>query len=136
MNQKGSTIVEASLVFPIIILSIMAMIAILMFLFEEAAAQAELHLVIRTEAGRQTGTFHGSSGSSTVSVGRGFYGIHSVMNGKSSVTFEEIEILPLPVHKSLVAYQHLIDERKYARYIDFFTMKEKKDEDHEDNAIQ
>jgi hypothetical protein len=136
MNQKGGAMVEAALVFPIIILAIMAIIAILMFLFEEAASQAELHLVLRTEAGRQTGTFHGREGSSSVSVDKGIKGIHIVMNGRSSVTFEGTGILPRGFHKPITGYLHLIDERKYVRYIDFFTLEEKEDGDHVETAVQ
>jgi len=125
MNKKGGAMVEAALVFPVIILTLMTMIAILMFLFEEAAGQAGLHLVIRTEAGRETGTFHGQSGSSSVEVDRGIKGIHSVMNGRASVTFEGAGILQNPYQKSILGYQHLTDERKYARYFDLFAKEEK-----------
>jgi hypothetical protein len=128
MNRKGNTMVEAALVFPIIILSLMATIAILMFLFEESAKQAELHLVLRTEAGRQTGTFHGQPGSSSISVERGIKGIRSIINGKTTVTFEEIGILPRTVHKPIEGYQYLADERKYVRYVDFFILEENEDE--------
>jgi hypothetical protein len=136
MNQKGGTMVEAALVFPIIILSLMTIIAILMFLFEEAAAQAELHLVLRTESGRQNGTFHGKSGSTNVMIDSGFKGIHKVMNGKSSVTFDEIKILPRGFDKPLTGYQHLTDERKYSRYIDFFTLEEMDDGDYKEKPVK
>jgi hypothetical protein len=124
MNNRGGTMVEAAVVFPIIILSLMTIIAILTFLFEEAAAQAELHLVLRTETGRQNGTFHGKAGSSSVMVANGFKGIHKVMNGTSSVTFDEIQLLPRGFNKPITGYQHVVDERKYSRYIDIFSQEE------------
>lgn len=136
MNNKGGSMIEAALVFPVIILTLMGMIAILMFLFEDAAGQAGLHLVIRTEAGRKTGTFHGQPGSTNVSYDRGIRGVHSVINGKTSVTFEGAGILPRVVHKPLAAYQYLTDERKYARYIDFFTLEEEKDGDQTEKGIK
>lgn len=124
MNQKGNTMVEAALVFPIIILSLMAVIGILIFLFKEAASQAELHLVIRTEAGHQTGTFHGQPGSSSVSVGWGISGIHSITKGESLVSYGGDGILSRVVAKPITGYQYLTDERKYARYVDFFWLEE------------
>jgi hypothetical protein len=136
MNQKGGTMVEAALVFPFIILSLMTIIVILMFLFEEAAAQAELHLVIRTEAGRLNGTFHGKTGSSSVSIVSSIKGIHRVMNGKSSITFEGTKIIPRGFIKPITGYQYLIDERKYSRYIDFFTQEEINDEDYKEKSVQ
>ncbi len=136
MNRKGGAMVEAALVFPIIVLSLMAIIAIMIFLFEEAASQAELHLVLRTEVGRQTGTFHGKTGSSNVSIRRGIMGIHSIINGTSSVTFEETRILPREVRKPLTGYLHLVDERKYARYMDFFQTEEIEDDGCLEKTIQ
>ena len=129
MNNRGGTMIEAALVFPLIILTIMAMISILMFLFEDAASQAGLHQVIRTEAGRKTGTFHGQSGSYNISIELGFQGIHTVMIGKTTVTFDGSGILPRTVNKPLLGHQYLTDERKYVRYIDLFTLEEKEDGD-------
>lgn len=136
MNQKGGAMVEAALVFPIIILSLMTIIGILMYLFKEAAAQAELHLVIRTEAGLYTGTFHGKPGSSSIIVDRSFKGYHRVMNGKSFVTFDATKILPRTFRKPITGYQHLTDERKYCRYIDFFTLEEKYEGDKTDKPTE
>lgn len=129
MNQKGGAMVEATLVFPIIILSLIAVIGILLFLFEEAATQAELHLVIRTEVGRQTGTFQGQQGSTNVSLDKGFKGIHSVIKGRTTVTFAETTLLTHGFRKPITGYQHMTDERKYVRYIDFFTPEEKENGD-------
>lgn len=120
MNNKGSTIVEAALVFPIILLSLMTLISILMFLFEDSAAQADLHTVIRREAGKETGTFISHSGSSRVVVYDGIRGIYRVMNGSSSATFEGGGILSRSFQKPVTGYLYMTDERKYARYIDFF----------------
>lgn len=121
--------VEATLVFPIIILSLMAIIGILMFLFEQAAAQAELHLVLRTEVGRQTGTFLGKQGSTNVSLDKGFKGIHSVIKGRTAVTFADTTLLIRGFRKPMTGYQHMTDERKYVRYIDFFAPEEKENGD-------
>ena len=136
MNQKGGTMVEAALVFPMIILALMAVITILMFLFDEAATQAEVHLVIRTEAGRQTGTFHGQPGSSNVTIEKSIKGIQSIMKGSIFFTFEGSGLLSEAFHKPITGYQHLTDERKYVRYMDFFTGGFAEDGDHVDNTVQ
>jgi hypothetical protein len=136
MNRKGGAMVEAALVFPIIMLSLIAIISILTFLFEEAVSQYELHLVIRSESGLENGTFHGKGGSSNIAVYKGIKGIHSVMNGKTSVDYEYANIFTRKLHKQITAYQHLTDEQKYVRYIDFFVREEKKDEEHVEKAIQ
>jgi len=136
MNQKGGAMIEAALVFPMIILALMAVITILMFLFEEAATQAEVHLVIRTEAGRQTGTFHGQPGSSSITIDKSIQGIQSIMKGSTMVTFEGSGMLSEAFRKPINGYQHLTDERKYVRYMDFFTGGHAEDGDHVDNTVQ
>jgi hypothetical protein len=124
MNKKGGTMVEAALVFPIIILSLMAIIMILMFLFKDAASLAGMHLALRSEAGHQTGTYHGQPGSSSILVSPGILGIHGVINGKSFVSFNETGLLNGSFQKPLTGHIFLTDERKYARYMDFFNLQE------------
>lgn len=136
MDQKGGVMVEAALVFPMIILALMAVITILTFLFEEAATQAEVHLVIRTEAGHQTGTFHGQPGSSNVTIDKSIKGFQSIMKGSTFLTFEGSGMLSGAFHKPITGYQHLTDERKYVRYMDFFTGGQGEDSDHVDNTVQ
>jgi hypothetical protein len=121
MNRKGGAMIEAALVLPLVILSIFAIIGILMFLFEEAAAQADLHGGIRFDAGKQTGTYHGWTRSQKVVAERGFRGVYPVVEGTSSVVFEGAKILPGPVKKPLQAHIYIVDERKYIRYVDFFS---------------
>jgi len=129
MDRKGSAMVEATIILPFIVLCIMTIIAILMFIFEEAAASANLHQAIRTESGELTGTFHGNAGSSNVELHRGFRGIYPVLNGKTTAIFEGAWILPKPMQKTFYGNGYLTDERKYARYIDFFSLEDDTDED-------
>ena len=124
MNKKGNTIVEAALVFPVILLSLMTVISILIFLFHDAASQADLHTEIRSEVGKTTGTFSSRSGSSRVEIDFGFRGISRVMNGSTYVTFEKTEIISRWIKKPIYGFVHVIDERKYARYIDLFQIEE------------
>ena len=121
MNRKGGAMIEAAVVLPLVILSIFAIIGILMFLFEEAAAQADLHGAIRFDAGKQTGTYHGLTRSQKVLAERGFCGVFPVVEGTSSVVFEGAEILPGPIRKPLQGHIYIVDERKYVRYVDFFS---------------
>lgn len=51
INKRGSAIVEAALVFPVIILSLMAVICIYVYFYDQVQQQAEVHSVLRSEAG-------------------------------------------------------------------------------------
>lgn len=50
MNKKGSSMVEAALVLPIVILSVAAVFSLAVVLYEEVCLQAEYHLKIRESA--------------------------------------------------------------------------------------
>lgn len=133
MNRKGSTMVEAALVFPVVLLTLIALIKIQLFLYEDAATLADLHQAIRYEAGCDTGTFKGKPGSSNVASKSGFDGIYRVMRVETWMTFEGNFMLHRTIHKKQTGQLFLIDERKYARYVDFFNMKEKTDPDESQN---
>lgn len=120
MNTKGSAMVEATLVFPIIILTLMALLSIMMYLFEDTASQTDLHNALRSAAGQKTGTYIGSQGSSRVSLDTDFEGIYRVMRGRTTVTFEGDRLLQRSFQKPMSAYLYLTDERKYVRIIDLF----------------
>lgn len=133
MNKRGGTMIEAALVFPLIILSLMGMIGILMFLVDEAASQAGLHQVLRSEAGGKTGTYLVQEGLSKAAVGEEFRGIYRVVSGKGTIAFDGFGIISRSFRKPLNGYQYLTDERKYVRYIDLFNLEGNQDEDKLEN---
>jgi hypothetical protein len=133
MNKRGGTMIEAAVVFPLVILSLMGIICILMFLVEDATGQAGLHQALRWEAGAKTGNYLGPEGSSKAAVGEEFRGMYHVVSGKASIAFEGSGILSRSFRKSLTGYQYLTDERKYAQYIDLFNLEDNHDEDKLEN---
>ncbi|MEG0156344.1 MAG: pilus assembly protein, partial [Anaerovoracaceae bacterium] len=55
-NKKGSSMVEATIVFPLVILVVMAVILILAFLYNEVATSTKSHLALTEAMGRETET--------------------------------------------------------------------------------
>lgn len=55
MNKKGNVMVEASLVFPVVILTVIAVIHILLFFFQQTELRTQMHLALRAENGRYSG---------------------------------------------------------------------------------
>lgn len=136
MNTKGGAMVEATVVFPIIILTLMSLISIMMFLFEDAASQADLHNALRCAAGQKTGTYFGSPGSSRVSMDTDYEGIYRVMKGRTTVMFEGDHLLRRSFQKPMAAYLYLTDERKYARIFDFFAAEEQEGDGNHDTTYE
>ncbi|MEG2344500.1 MAG: hypothetical protein RSB81_01000 [Anaerovoracaceae bacterium] len=56
MNSKGNTMVEATLVFPLVILAVISIIYILVALYTQVYTQAQMHIALREESGIQTKT--------------------------------------------------------------------------------
>lgn len=51
MNRKGSAIVEAAMVFPVMFLSIIAVLYMLIYFYNQVENQIELHMMLRSENG-------------------------------------------------------------------------------------
>lgn len=56
MNKKGTAIVEAAVIFPVVILTVTGMIWIMIFFYNQVAVQADMHICLSREAGEANGT--------------------------------------------------------------------------------
>lgn len=56
MNKKGAAMVEAAVVFPLVILAVISVICILIFLYNGVEMQCKMHMALRAEAGEVTET--------------------------------------------------------------------------------
>ena len=61
-SKKGSYIMEASLVLPILIFAVITVVLIIMFFYSQMTQRSQMHVALRQEAGAQTETM--SSGQS------------------------------------------------------------------------
>lgn len=55
MNKKGSYIMEAAVVLPVLILAVITSILIIMFFFSQMTEKCRLHMALRNEAGMMSG---------------------------------------------------------------------------------
>ena len=53
LNKKGSTMVESAIIFPLVILAAIAVIYLFINIYSQASLQANMHILIREEAGSQ-----------------------------------------------------------------------------------
>lgn len=54
-SRRGSTMIEATMVLPLLILSVITCVLICMFFYDTTITQCKLHQALRCEAGRVTG---------------------------------------------------------------------------------
>ena len=55
-NKRGSYIMEASLVLPVLIFAVITVVLIIMFFYSQMTQRSQMHIARRQEAGRQTET--------------------------------------------------------------------------------
>lgn len=55
MNRRGSYIVEAAIVLPIVILVTITIISVILFFYEQSVSCSRLHMVLRAEAASESG---------------------------------------------------------------------------------
>lgn len=55
-SKRGSYIMEASLVLPILIFAVITVVLIIMFFYSQMTERSRMHVVLRQEAGQVTGT--------------------------------------------------------------------------------
>lgn len=54
-NNKGTTMVEAAIILPLVILSVMALIYLLINIYSTVALQSHMHLLVREESNVKSG---------------------------------------------------------------------------------
>lgn len=120
-TKKGSAMVEAALVLPVVILTVMAVIYILVFLYNETAVRAKVHVAANAKMGDETGVSitkkhipHG------IGVTKGSALLGSAYYADGSVSFKKKGILKNSFTKQINTYTYEVDEKKLIRYTDFF----------------
>lgn len=113
--------VEAALVLPVVILTVMAVIYILIFLYNETAMGAKVHVAANAKMGDETGVSitkkhipHG------IGVSKGSAPLGSAYYADGSVSFRRRGILKYSFTKPVNTFTYEVDEKKLIRYTDFF----------------
>ncbi len=120
-DRKGSTIVEAAVVFPLVILTVTAVIYILAFMYDEAAAQVEMHLALNAHMGRETRTvITYSNVPENANIYEGKKDIEKCYFAENGLRFGKKGLLRHSFMKRLESRIYSVDEKKHIRYSDFF----------------
>ncbi len=123
-SKKGSYIMEAAIVLPVIILTVITVILVLMFFYSQALSQSRMHLEMRAEAGRVTGKtiYRYDSYGREQNVGE-LYSEESLTGskvyGKKYVMMQHRGILEKKGVFIIQGTCHGTDGAKYVRYHDF-----------------
>lgn len=81
-EKKGTTIVEAAVVFPLVILTVITCVLVCMFFYSQTISQSALHIEMRNYAGQISGhTVYLGSGAGSHPLGGSSFGNGSLEGG-------------------------------------------------------
>lgn len=124
MNKKGSYIMEAAVVLPIIILTTITSILIIMFFFSQMTERCRLHMALREEAGIMSGqTVYRYDSDEAAETDAEVYSTNGILNktvyGKKYLIMEHKGLLEKKGTFALEGSCYSIDSTDYVRYSRF-----------------
>ncbi len=120
MNKKGNSMVEATLVFPLIILVIGTIILFFVFLYQQVDAQVNHNIYLTRLSGEDTGTMEVNLAHQEVSYEENYVGLLPVYKTSEELRKENSGFIIPYFFQKIDSRTYKIDERKYIRYLDVF----------------
>ena len=120
LDRKGTAMVEAALVFPLVILSVAAVITIMIFLFEEDASTARVHIAANARMGKETETVKVMKNvPNKINVESGYKILGKCWIAEDELVFRGNGLLDKNFSKDKESYVYETDEKQYIRIVDF-----------------
>ena len=120
-SRRGSYIMEASIVLPMIILTVITVVLIIMFFYSQVTEQSRLHIALRSEAGAAAGNDAGGAGESIseaeIYVDEG--AVTSEAYGKKYLLMKNSGILDGKKTFTVEGSWSAVDGAAYVRYMNF-----------------
>lgn len=114
MNKKGGMMVEAAVVFPVIILALLAVLYMLIYFYSQVGEQVKMHIKLRSECGLICeNMYYGNQDDSQITFYR---------DGNSIYCYSSVDSYGSNMlenwGKELSAEKYLIDETAVVRMVD------------------
>lgn len=119
-DQKGSTFVEAAIVMPLVIMSLISVVMVAVFLAETLFMQVNMHSCIRYRSGMMSETGNSYYSGETFSVTEGRKNLCRTVRSDKRSERRGGFLLPELLDKKLTAEGYVIDEKEIIRITDFF----------------
>ena len=116
-NKRGSYIMEASLVLPVLIFAVITVVLINMFFYSQMTQRSQMHIALRQEAGRQTETMtseHVLEWDGEMYTKKGMAGV--TVTGKKYLLMEHKGILTKKGAFAVKGSCSGVDAAQYVRY--------------------
>lgn len=122
LNRKGSTMMEAAVVFPLVILSVTTVVFMLGFLFQETACKARLHVAVNAAAGNHADTVETYRNvPETIQPYAEHAGLRKGWFAEETLNAEPKGLLTRRLIRTKVSRAYEINETRYLRLVDLVT---------------
>lgn len=119
-TEKGEVMVEAAVVFPLVILVVVSLIYIMAFVYNQVATQSKVHMEAIKEAGINSETYKTSQKSyEGISTSFGIKNIRKTCTAQSDISFQKKGILQKSFQKNIKGDFYTIDEKSEIRIYRF-----------------
>lgn len=111
MNKKGSIIVEAAMIFPLVFMSVMILIFMMIYFYSQLSERTDIHILLRSESGKVCDNmFYGNEVKSDFPVYKKAQQIYSegTFNMSNRFFLNSRE-------KQITARKYIIDESRFVR---------------------
>lgn len=128
LNKKGATMVEAALIFPLVIAGVMAVLYIVIGLYSSLSLQTSLHMALRKECGELSKTVYRleaaeeaeSAGAAKAFQGeKGLAGIRPVVRMEKEREYKINTLFRERVIRKEAGRSYIINEAELARILSF-----------------
>lgn len=116
-SRKGSAMVEATMIFSLTIVAVMAVLYIIMGLFVSLQVQTDLHLDIRNQAGILSKTVEREETIIDTEVDRGYVDLRPIIKGEKRKTHGKNSLILKDIEKTEKGRAYVIRETELVRRV-------------------
>jgi hypothetical protein len=118
-SKKGTTMVEAAMIFPLVIAGVIAVLYIVIGMYQSLSLQSSLHLALRKECGERTQTVYRMEEMQDFKAETGRNGIRPVVKMKAEREYQIHIILQNRITRKEEGRSYLINETELIRILSF-----------------
>jgi len=116
-SKNGATIVEASMIFPLVIAGVIAVLYIIIGLFSSLALQCSIHMTLKNEAGQISETVNRREETREYEMERGMVGIHPIISIVESKEYKTSKLFEKKIKRVEIGRSYIIDEAELIRRV-------------------
>lgn len=113
--KKGSALVEAALIFPIVIAGVMAVIYIIIGIFSAFTLQSSIHMNLKKEAGKISETIIKEEQTKQYSIKERMHGFNNVLYTEADAEYKTNRLFKKSIDRREKGRVYVIDEAEFVR---------------------